>query len=60
MCLFTGICWSILRRWKIEDRGWRIEAGVSGPDILAGEIIENIEAGLEGVKDLMETINGGH
>jgi len=28
------------------------------PDVLAGEIIENIESGLESFKDLMETING--
>lgn len=28
------------------------------PDILASEIIENIEAGLESFKEIMETING--
>jgi len=28
------------------------------PDVLAGEIIENIKSGLECFKDLMETING--
>ncbi|MEQ8704915.1 MAG: hypothetical protein RIC19_13395 [Phaeodactylibacter sp.] len=29
-----------------------------GPDILANEIIENIEAGLENFMEVMETING--
>ncbi|MCB1093845.1 MAG: SAM-dependent DNA methyltransferase, partial [Verrucomicrobiae bacterium] len=29
------------------------------PDILAEEIIENIEAALEGFKDLQATLNGG-
>ena len=28
------------------------------PDILASEIIENIEAGLESFKEILETING--
>jgi len=28
------------------------------PDILASEIIENREAGLENFKEIMETING--
>jgi len=28
------------------------------PDILANEIIENIEAGLNSFKEIMETING--
>jgi type I restriction enzyme M protein len=28
------------------------------PDVLAGEIIENIESGLQSFKDLMETVNG--
>lgn len=29
------------------------------PDVLAAEIIENIESALEGFKDLQETLNGG-
>jgi type I restriction enzyme M protein len=28
------------------------------PDVLAGEIIENLESGLQSFKDLMETVNG--
>jgi len=28
------------------------------PDVLANEIIENIEAGLNSFKEIMETING--
>ena len=28
------------------------------PDILASEIIENVEAGLEGFREIVETING--
>jgi len=28
------------------------------PDILANEIIENVEAGLEGFRDIVETIKG--
>jgi type I restriction enzyme M protein len=28
------------------------------PDILANEIIENIEAGLNSFREIMETING--
>lgn len=28
------------------------------PDLLASEIIENIESGLEGFKEIMETLNG--
>jgi type I restriction enzyme M protein len=28
------------------------------PDILASEIIDNIEAGLESFKEILETING--
>ena len=28
------------------------------PDVLAGEIIENLEAGLESFRQIMETING--
>jgi len=28
------------------------------PDVLANEIIENIEAGLHSFKEIMETING--
>jgi type I restriction enzyme M protein len=29
------------------------------PDILANEIIENVEAGLESFREIVETINGG-
>jgi len=28
------------------------------PDVLANEIIENVEAGLEGFREIAETING--
>jgi len=28
------------------------------PDILASEIIENLESGIESFKELMETLNG--
>jgi len=30
------------------------------PDILANEIIENVEAGLEDFREIVETINGVH
>ncbi len=31
---------------------------IPGPDILANEIIENIESGLNNFRPIMETING--
>ncbi len=42
----------------LKDKSLADLDNLPDPDILAGEIIENIEAALEGFKDLMATING--
>lgn len=42
----------------LKDKSLADLDNLSDPDILASEIIENIEAGLESFKEIMETING--
>ncbi len=44
----------------LKDKSLADLDNLPDPDILAGEIIENIEAALEGFKDLMATLNGNH
>lgn len=46
--------------WAVQDKDKSLADldNLPDPDILAGEIIENIESALEGLKDLMATING--
>ncbi|SEC29253.1 type I restriction enzyme M protein [Tenacibaculum sp. MAR_2009_124] len=41
----------------IKDKSLTDLDNLPDPDILAGEIIENIEAGLAGFKEIMETLN---
>lgn len=42
----------------LKDKSLADLDNLPDPDILASEIIENIEAGLESFKEIMETING--
>ena len=42
----------------LKDKSLADLDNLPDPDILANEIIENIEAGLESFKEIMETING--
>ena len=42
----------------LKDKSLADLDNLPDPDILANEIIENIEAGLESFKEVMETING--
>jgi type I restriction enzyme M protein len=42
----------------LKDKSLADLDNLPDPDILAADIIENIESALEGFKDLMETING--
>lgn len=42
----------------LKDKSLTDLDNLPDPDILAGEIIENIESALEGFKDLMATLNG--
>jgi type I restriction enzyme M protein len=42
----------------LKDRSLTDLDNLPDPDVLAGEIIENIESALEGFKDLMATLNG--
>ena len=42
----------------LKDRGLTDLDNLPDPDILANEIIENIESGLNSFKEIMETING--
>lgn len=42
----------------LKDKSLADLENLPDPDILANEIIENIEAGLESFKEVMETING--
>lgn len=42
----------------IKDKSLTDLDNLPDPDILANEIIENIESGLNAFKDIMETING--
>ena len=42
----------------IKDKSLTDLENLPDPDILANEIIENIEAGLNSFKEIMETING--
>jgi len=42
----------------LKDKSLANLDNLPDPDILASEIIENIEAGLESFKEIMETING--
>ncbi|WP_435260965.1 N-6 DNA methylase [Tenacibaculum sp. nBUS_03] len=41
----------------IKDKSLTDLDNLPDPDVLAGEIIENIEAGLSGFKEIMETLN---
>jgi type I restriction enzyme M protein len=43
----------------LKDQSLADLENLPDPDILANEIIENIEAGLESFKELMATLNGG-
>jgi len=42
----------------LKDRSLTDLESLPDPDILASEIIENIESGLSSFKEIMETING--
>ncbi len=42
----------------LKDKSLADLDNLPDPDILAGEIIENIEAGLQSFKEIMETLNG--
>ena len=42
----------------IKDKSLTDLDNLPDPDILANEIIENIESGLNAFKEIMETING--
>ena len=42
----------------IKDKSLTDLENLPDPDILANEIIENIEAGLNSFREIMETING--
>ena len=42
----------------IKDKSLTDLDNLPDPDVLANEIIENIEAGLNSFKEIMETING--
>jgi len=42
----------------IKDKSLADLDNLPDPDILAGEIIDNLEAGIESFKEIMETING--
>ena len=42
----------------IKDKSLTDLDNLPDPDVLANEIIENIEAGLLSFKEIMETING--
>ncbi len=42
----------------LKDKSLADLDSLPDPDILANEIIENIEAGLESFKEIMATING--
>ena len=42
----------------LKDKSLADLDNLPDPDVLAADIIENIESALEGFKDLMETING--
>ena len=43
----------------IKDKSLTDLDNLPDPDILANEIIENIESGLNSFREIMETINGG-
>jgi type I restriction enzyme M protein len=42
----------------LKDKSLTDLDNLPDPDVLAGDIIENIESALEGFKDLMATLNG--
>lgn len=42
----------------LKDKSLADLDNLPDPDILANEIIENIEAGLESFKEIVETLNG--
>ena len=42
----------------LKDKSLTDLDNLPDPDVLANEIIENIEAGLNSFKEIMETING--
>jgi len=42
----------------LKDKSLTDMDNLPDPDILASEIIENIESGLNSFKEIMETING--
>ena len=42
----------------LKDKSLADLDNLPDPDLLAGDIIENLQAALEGFKDLMESING--
>ncbi len=42
----------------LKDKSLADLDNLPDPDVLAGEIIENIEAGLESIREIMDTING--
>ncbi|MBN2643627.1 MAG: hypothetical protein JXR78_18395 [Victivallales bacterium] len=42
----------------LKDKSLTDLENLPDPDILADEIIENLEAGLESFREIMETING--
>ena len=44
----------------LKDKSLTDLDNLPDPDILANEIIENIESGLESFKGIMETINGAN
>jgi type I restriction enzyme M protein len=43
----------------IKDKSLADLDNLPDPDVLAGDIIENLEAGLESFKEIMEKLNGG-
>ena len=43
----------------LKDKSLADLDNLPDPDILANEIIENLEAGLESIKSLMSELNGG-
>ena len=43
----------------LKDKSLADLDNLPDPDILAAEIIENLEAGLDSFKAIMETVNGG-
>jgi hypothetical protein len=45
--------------FRLKDKSLADLDNLPDPDILANEIIENIEAGLESFKDIVEVLNGG-